>query len=52
MVNEPVVRTKRQELGVFLLLTAVMVPVLTVLIIAAYGFSVWIWQMLSGPAGH
>ena len=33
----------------FLFLTAVMVPVLTVLIIAGYGFAVWMFQVVAGP---
>ncbi len=33
----------------FLFLTVVMVPVLTVLIIAGYGFAVWMFQVVAGP---
>ncbi len=41
---------KSEELRSFLFLTAVMVPVLTVLLIATYGFAVWLYQILiAGP---
>ncbi|WP_045461664.1 periplasmic nitrate reductase, NapE protein [Caballeronia cordobensis] len=44
---------KSEELRSFLFLTVVMVPVLTVMIIAGYGFAVWFYQMLiSGPPHH
>lgn len=44
---------KRRERAAFLLLTAVVFPVLAILIVAAYGFLVWAWQMLAGPpTGH
>lgn len=42
---------RRQELGAFLFLTVVLFPVLAVLIVSAYGFAVWAWQMLFGPPG-
>lgn len=41
----------RQELKAFLFLTVVLAPVLSVLIVAGYGFAVWIGQMLLGPPG-
>ena len=44
---------KRRERAAFLLLTAVVFPVIAMLIIACYGFLVWAWQMLAGPpTGH
>ena len=43
---------KSEELRSFLFLTVVMVPVLTVMIIAAYGFMVWVYQMLIGGPPH
>jgi nitrate reductase NapE len=39
---------KSEELRSFLFLTVVMVPVLTVVLIAAYGFAVWFYQMFIG----
>ncbi|MCF7223375.1 periplasmic nitrate reductase, NapE protein [Marilutibacter chinensis] len=44
-------KTQRAELTVFLLITVVIFPVLAVGLVAAYGFSVWIWQMFNGPPG-
>lgn len=41
----------REELKAFLFLTVVLAPVLSVLIVAGYGFAVWIGQMLLGPPG-
>ena len=42
--------TKQQERLAFLLLTAVVFPLMAVLIVAGYGFMVWMWQILfSGP---
>jgi nitrate reductase NapE len=43
---------KAEELRSFLFLTAVMVPVLTVMFIAAYGFGVWFYQLLVGGPPH
>jgi nitrate reductase NapE len=43
---------KSEELRSFLFLTVVMVPVLTVVGIAAYGFAVWFYQMLIGGPPH
>ncbi|BAN28093.1 periplasmic nitrate reductase, NapE protein [Caballeronia insecticola] len=43
---------KSEELRSFLFLTVVMVPVLTVMFIAAYGFAVWFYQMLVGGPPH
>jgi len=43
--------TKAQEVRSFLFLTAVMAPLLAVIIVAGYGFLVWIYQMFAGPPG-
>jgi periplasmic nitrate reductase NapE len=44
---------KRRERAAFLLLTAVVFPALTLLLVAGYGFLVWAWQMVAGPpTGH
>jgi nitrate reductase NapE len=42
---------RRREWGVFLLLAFGLAPVLSVIIVAGYGFGVWIWQMIMGPPG-
>ena len=41
--------SKGQELKAFLFLTAVMVPALSIAIVSAYGFAVWIYQAFAGP---
>jgi nitrate reductase NapE len=43
---------KTEELRSFLFLTIIMVPVLTVMFVAIYGFSVWFYQMLIGGPPH
>lgn len=50
----PFVASKQQERLAFLLLTAVIFPLATVLIVAGYGFLVWMWQLLYAgpPTGH
>lgn len=42
---------KGQERMVFLLLTVALFPILAVLLVASYGFAVWVWQMFNGPPG-
>ena len=41
--------TKRRELSLFLFITVVLFPLLSVMIVGGYGFAVWIWQMFNGP---
>lgn len=41
--------TPKNELQLFLFLTMVLIPGISVAGIAAYGFFVWIYQMFSGP---
>jgi periplasmic nitrate reductase NapE len=43
---------KTEETRSFLFLTVVMVPVLTVALIAVYGFIVWFYQILIGGPPH
>ncbi|WP_349258582.1 periplasmic nitrate reductase, NapE protein [Steroidobacter sp.] len=40
---------KRRELTAFLFLTFVLAPLLAVIIVAGYGFLVWMYQMIAGP---
>lgn len=42
-------QVKVDERRSFLFLTAVMVPVLTVMIVVGYGFAVWMYQLFAGP---
>lgn len=39
------------ELGVFLLLTVVLAPILAVAFVGGYGFLVWMYQLIAGPPG-
>jgi len=41
-----------QESKAFLLITAVLLPLLTIMMISGYGFTVWFSQLLLGPPGH
>ena len=49
MDEKPLPYTRKEELRSFLLLTVVMAPVLTGIIIAGYGFLVWMYQIVTGP---
>ena len=41
--------TRSEERRAFLFLTIVMAPVLAVIVVAGYGFAVWIYQLFAGP---
>lgn len=43
--------TRRSELLVFLLVTAVLFPLLAVAVVGGYGFAVWMFQIIAGPPG-
>jgi nitrate reductase NapE len=43
--------TRAQELRSFLFLSVVMAPALAGIIVAGYGFLVWMLQMFIGPPG-
>jgi periplasmic nitrate reductase NapE len=40
---------KREEFRAWSFLSFVMAPLLSVLIVAGYGFLVWMYQLLAGP---
>lgn len=40
---------KRRELAVFIFLTFILAPILAVVIVAGYGFLVWMYQLIAGP---
>lgn len=44
-------RTKMAELNTSLFLTFILIPLLTIGGIAAYGFVIWFLQILNGPPG-
>lgn len=41
--------TKRQETLFFAALAFVVVPALSVAVVAGYGFCIWMYQIVSGP---
>lgn len=43
--------TRRREMTVFLATTFVLIPGLTVAFVGAYGFAIWLSQLLIGPPG-
>jgi nitrate reductase NapE len=43
--------TKAQELRSFLFLSVVMAPVIAGIVVAGYGFLVWMFQLVAGPPG-
>ena len=42
---------KSMELRAFGLLTAFLAPILAILIVGGLGFTIWIFQLFSGPPG-
>ena len=42
---------KKRELTMFTFLAPVLAPILAVLIVAAFGFCVWMYQLIAGPPG-
>jgi periplasmic nitrate reductase NapE len=43
--------TRRSELIVFLIIVALIWPVVTVAVVGGYGFAVWMYQLVAGPPG-
>lgn len=43
---------RREEFRSFIFLTAIMVPVLSVIVVGGYGFIVWMTQIVMGPPTH
>jgi nitrate reductase NapE len=41
--------SRREELAAFLFFTVVMAPVLAGILVGAYGFVVWMSQLVGGP---
>jgi periplasmic nitrate reductase NapE len=51
MDEPPQPTAKAMELRAFLLLAVLMAPVLAVIIVAGFGFLVWMFQLVAGPPG-
>jgi len=43
--------TKRREWRMFVFIIVFLFPILTVALVGAYGFSIWMYQLLAGPPG-
>ena len=43
--------SKKRQFWAFILLTVVVAPVVSVVIVGGYGFLVWMYQILAGPPG-
>lgn len=41
--------TKRREWRMFAFIVVFLFPLLTVALVGAYGFSIWMYQLLAGP---
>jgi nitrate reductase NapE len=44
-------RKRRMEIYAFLIVTAVLMPALTVATVGTWGLTVWIYQAINGPPG-
>ena len=49
--SEKAPQTRRSELIVFLIIVALIWPVVTVGVVGGYGFSIWMYQLVAGPPG-
>lgn len=52
VMNKTPPSSRRREWQTFLLLTVVLIPLLSVITVAGYGFIVWFIQIIFGPPGH
>lgn len=43
--------TRRGELATFIILAVLIWPIIAVAFVGAYGFVVWMWQIIFGPPG-
>ncbi|MGY5451506.1 trimethylamine N-oxide reductase system protein TorE [Agarivorans sp. MS3-6] len=48
----PEQQSKSSEWKTFLFITIILFPVLAVILVGGYGFTVWMLQLLMGPPGH
>jgi len=59
MASEPQIRnelsvpssSRRSELATFIVLAVLIWPIIAVGFVGAYGFTVWMWQIIFGPPG-
>ncbi len=44
--------TKSEERRVFIFLAVLLAPILSIVLVGGYGFSIWMLQLIFGPPGH
>lgn len=49
MDNDSASVGKKRELKAFLFLTVVLAPLLSVVLVGGYGFTIWMYQLIAGP---
>ncbi len=49
--TQDLVPEKRREWRMFAFIIVFLFPLLTVALVGAYGFSIWMYQLLAGPPG-
>ena len=49
--NGQAAHKRRMEIYAFLIITAVLMPALTVATVGAWGLTVWVYQAIHGPPG-
>jgi len=42
---------RKRELTMFVFLALVLAPIIAVIVVAGYGFAVWMYQLIAGPPG-
>jgi len=50
-LNNETSRKRRMEIYAFLIVTAILMPAVTVAFVGTYGLTVWIYQSIAGPPG-
>jgi nitrate reductase NapE len=51
--NASTEKTKAQEMTLFMFLAAGLIPAITLGLVVAYGFSIWMYQaVIAGPPTH
>lgn len=51
LANDKSATRKKAELKAFLFLTIAIAPILSVMIVGAFGFAIWLSQLILGPPG-
>ena len=49
--QETVAERKRKEWRLFLFIIILLFPLLSVMLVGGYGFSIWMYQLIMGPPG-